>query len=127
MRYAEEFIEVVKQQLQPESRVQHVVDALQQLFALVPDDVTLADIVAGWQLLSHPQSQSEEAAVTHRRHVCTQLAAIGAQVTCEPGKLLNAAKTWQVWQETCQKSTDPRHTAMAKTFARELVELQSPL
>ncbi len=77
--------------------------------------------------IERPQSQNEEAAVTHRRHVCAQFAAIGTQVTGEPGKLQNAAKIWQIWQETCQKSADSRHTAMAKTFARELVELQSVL
>ncbi len=122
---SDQFIEAVKQQMQPEGRVQHLVGFLQQLFALTPDDTTLADIGTGWEVLAHPQSQNEEASVAHRRKICAELSAIAAQLTSEPGNLAHAVKTWQAWHDACQKSADPRQAAMAKTFARELVELQA--
>ena len=121
----DQFIESVKQQMQPEGRVQHLVGILQQLFAFTPDDATLADLVAGWQVLALPLSQNEEAPVTHRREICAKLAAVGGQLTTEPGNLAGAVKTWQAWQDAFQRSSDPRQTAMAKTLARELGELQS--
>ena len=119
------FIDAVKQQMQPEGRVQHLVDALQQLSAFAPDDVTLADLAAGWQVLARPQSQNEKASVAHRRKVCAELSAVAAQFTTEPGNLAGAVKIWQVWQDAFQRSGDPHQTTMAKTFARELEELQN--
>lgn len=35
--------------------------------------------------------------------------------------------SWQLWYDTFQGSDDPRQMAMAKTFARELIELQNAL
>ena len=125
MMNSDQFIEAVKQQMQPEGRVQHLIGILQQLFAFTPDDATLADLVAGWQFLALPQSQNEEAAVAHRRKICADLSAIAAQLTSEPGNLAVAVKTWQAWQDAFQRSADPRQAAMAKIFVRELVELQS--
>ena len=125
MMNSDQFIEAVKQQMQPEGRVQHLIGTLQQLFAFTPDDVTLADLVAGWKLLAHPQSENEEAAVAHRRKICAELSAIAAQFTTKPGNLAGAVKTWQAWQAAFQRSADPRQAAMAKIFVRELVELQS--
>ena len=119
------FIEAVEQQMQPEGRAQPLAGTLQQLLAFIPDDVNLADLVAGWQILARPQSQNEEASVAHRRKICAELSAIAAQFTSEPGNLAGAVKTWQEWQDAFQGSGDPRQAAMAKTFARELVELQS--
>ncbi len=121
----EPFLEAVKQQMQPESRVQHLIGMLQQLFAFTPDDATLGDLVTGWQVLALPKSQNEEASVAHRRKICADLSAIAAQFTNEPGNLANAVKTWQAWQDAFQKSHDPRQTAMVKILARELMELQS--
>src|SRR5215213_4900377 len=111
----EQFIEAVKQQMQPANRVEHLVGMLRQVFALTPDDVTLADLTVGWQALARPQSQNEEAAVSHRRKICADLAAIAVQLTSEAGNLASAVKTWQAWQDAFQKSADPRQAAMAKT------------
>ncbi len=126
-RAVDQFIEAIQQQMQPEGRAQHLAGMLQELLAIIPDDVTLADLVAGWQILARPQSQNEEASVAHRRKICAELSAIAAQFMSEPGNLAGAVKTWQGWQDAFQGSADPRQAAMAKTFARELVELQSAL
>lgn len=127
MMNSDQFIEAVKQQMRPEGRVQHLVGMLQQLFAFTPDDATIVDLQAGWQILAQPKSQNEETEVAHRRKICADLSAIAAQLTSEPGNLAGAVKTWQVWQDAFQRSADPRQAAMAKTLARELAELQSEL
>jgi hypothetical protein len=125
MRNFDPFLEAVKQHMQPEGRAQHLAGTLQQLLALLPDEVTLADLVAEWQLLARPHSLHEQASVAHRREICAELAAIVARETSEPGHLAGAVKTWQAWLDAFQGSTDPRHRVLAKTFAREIVELQS--
>jgi hypothetical protein len=117
------FLEAVKQHMQPEGRAQHQAGMLTQLLVGLPDDVQLSDLVAGWQMLARPHSEQEQASVAHRRGICAEVAAIAARETSEP--LAGAVKTWQVWQDACQGSVDPRQAAMAKTVARELVELQS--
>ncbi|MHB8599981.1 MAG: hypothetical protein ACYDER_24625 [Ktedonobacteraceae bacterium] len=38
---------------------------------------------------------------------------------------MSAVSAWQAWLDASQRSADPRLAAMAKTFARELAELQS--
>ena len=119
------FFEALKKDMQPEARAQHVVGSLQPLLAILPDDVTLADLATGWQLLARPHSQEEPASVTHRREVCAQLGTIAGQLSSEPGHMESVVKGWQSLEEACQKNADPRLRAMAKTFARELVELQS--
>jgi hypothetical protein len=119
------FLEAVKQRMQPEGRAQHQAGMLQQLLVGLPDEVTLADLVAGWQMLARPHSQQEQASVAHRRGICAELATIAARLASEPGHLASAVKAWQAWQDVCQKSADPRLVVMAKTFAREPVELQS--
>lgn len=124
MKNFDQFIDVVKQQMQPEGRAQHLAGTLQELFACAPNDATLADIGTGWQVLARPR-EHEEAAIAHRRKICAELSAIAAQLTSEPGNLDVAVRTWQEWQAAFQKSTDPRLVAMAKTFSREIVELQS--
>ena len=121
----EPFLEAVKQQMQPEGRAQHQAAMLQQLLVGLPNDASLADLVAGWQLLARPHRQQEPASVAHRRGICAELAAIGAPLTSEPGHLAGAVQAWRVWQDACQKSVDPRQAAMAKTLARELGELQA--
>lgn len=126
MKYAQ-FIEALKQQMQPEGRAKHLAGSLQELLAIVPDDVTLADVVAGWQVLARPQSKNEKASMAHRRQVQAELARIATQFTDEPGSLAGAIKTWQVWQKALQDSATPHQVAMAKTFAQELLELQSAL
>src|SRR6266511_2132711 len=121
----DQFIEAMKQDMQPEGRAQHLAGMLQQLLAATPADVTLADLAAGWRVLARPQGQQEQASVTHRREICAELSAIAARLTSEPGTMAGALKTWQAWQEACQRSAAPGQAAMAKTFARELMELQS--
>ena len=121
----DQFIEAINQHMQPEGRAQHLSGMLQQLLAATPADVTLADLAAGWRILARPQGQQEQASVAHRREICAELSAIAARLTSEPGTLAGAVNTWQVWQEACQSSAAPGQAAMAKTFARELMELQS--
>ena len=90
------FLEAVKQHMQPEGRAKHLAGTLPQLLALVPADVTLADLATGWQLLARSHRQQEETSVAHRHEVCAELSAIAARVTNEPGNLAGAVKTWQV-------------------------------
>jgi hypothetical protein len=121
----DQLIEAVKQQIQPEGRAQHLAGMLQQLFALTPDDVTLADLVAGWQFLGRSQNQDEPAAIAHRRDICNRLSTIATPLISGLGQLAGAVKTWQAWQDAFQQSSDPRETAMAKILVRETAELQS--
>ena len=120
----DQFLEAVKLQMQPEGRALHNAGMLQHLRTLLPNDVTLADLVAGWQVLAQPRNDTNSE-VLHRRKTCAELAAIAAQFTNGQGNLTGAVKAWQTWQDACQRSVDPRLAAMRATFARELVELQS--
>ena len=54
------FLEAVKQHMQPEGRAQHQAGMLTQLLVVLPDEVRLSDLVAGWQLLARPQSEPEQ-------------------------------------------------------------------
>jgi len=118
------FLEAVKRQMQPEGRAQHTAGMLQHLRTLLPNDVILADLVAGWQVLAQP-CHDTNSAVLSRRKTCAELAAIAAQFTSGQGNLTGTVKTWQAWLGASQRSADPRLAAMRATFARELVELQS--
>jgi hypothetical protein len=120
----DQFLEAVKLQMQPEGRALHTAGMLQHLRTLLPNDVTLADLVAGWQVLAQPQNDTNSA-VLSRRQTCAELAAIAAQLMSGQGNLMGAVSTWQAWLDASQRSADPRLTAMRATFARELVELQS--
>jgi len=120
----DQFLEAVKLQMQPEGRAQHTAGMHQHLRTLLPNNVTLADLVAGWQVLAQPRNDTNSE-VLHRRKTCAELAAIAAQFTSGQGNLTGAVSTWQAWLDASQRSADPRLAAMAKTFARELVELQS--
>jgi len=120
----DQFLEAIKLQMQPEGRAQHTAGMHQHLRTLLPYDVTLADLVVGWQVLAEGRNDTNSE-VLHRRKTCAELATIAAQLTSEPAHLAGAVKAWQAWQDASQRSADPRLTAMAKTFARELVELQS--
>ena len=122
----DQFLEAVKLQMQPEGRALHTAGMLEYLRTLLPNDVTLADLVAGWQVLAQPRNDTNSA-VLNRRKTCGELAAIAAQLTSEQGKLTGAVSTWQAWLDASQRSSDPRLAVMAKTFARELAELQSAL
>ena len=115
------FIEVIRQKMQPAGRAMHQAGMLQHLLAGLSDEVTLADLVVGWQMLAQPPSEQEAASITHRREICGELASIAAPFTSEPGHLESTVKAWQ---KTGQKSADPRLVVMAKTFARERVELR---
>ena len=120
----DQFLEAVQLQMQPEGRAQHQAGMHRHLRTLLPPDVTLADLVVGWQLLAQSRNDTNSE-VLHRRKTCGELAAIAAQLTTEPGHLVGAVKAWQAWLDAAQRSTEPRLTAMRATFARELVELQS--
>jgi len=120
----DQFLEAVRRQMQPEGRAQHTAGMHQHLRTLLPHDVTLADLVVGWQVLAQSRNDTNSE-VLHRRKTCGELAAIAAQFTSEQGNLTGAVSTWQAWLDVSQRSADPRLTAMRVTFARELVELQS--
>ena len=120
----DQFLEGVKLQVQPEGRALHTAGMLQYLHTLLPNDVTLADLVAGWQVLAQPRNDTNSA-VLSRRKTCAELAAIAAQFMSGQGNLTGAVKAWQAWLDASQRSADPRLAAMRATFARELVELQS--
>jgi len=142
----EPFVEAVRVQLQPPPRAVATANSLQQLGTIIPFGVMLSDIMAGWQILSHPpqreekpvisQSQPEEMHITpefqpeeapnisRRRITCSELAMVASQFTTDQGHLEQAIKTWSAWQEAFKNSSDARQQAMAETFARELFELQ---
>src|SRR5689334_15834846 len=94
----DQFIDSVTQRMQPANRVEHLVGMLRQLATLTPADVTLADLITGWQVLAYPQSQNEEAPVVHRRHICRELSTIGAPYMDKPGSLNGAVRAWLAWQ-----------------------------
>lgn len=110
--------------MQPEGRAQHQAGMLQHLRTLLPKEVTLADLVAGWLVLAQARTETISA-VLSRRKTCAELAAIAAPFTSGPGTLTVAVSTWQAWLDASQRSADSRLAAMRQTFARELVELQS--
>ncbi len=120
----DQFLEAVRLQMQPEGRALHTAGMLEHLRTLLPDDVTLADLVAGWQVLAQPRNDTNSA-VLSRRKTCAELAAIAARETSGQGTLTGAVSTWQAWLDAFRGSADPRQVAMVSTFARELVELQS--
>lgn len=120
----DQFIEAITLQMQPEGRAQHTAAMHQHLRTLLPNDVTLADLVVGWQVLAQPRNDTNSA-VLHRRQTCAELAAIATQLTSGQGHLTGAVKIWEAWLDASQKSANPRLATMTKTFARELMELQS--
>ena len=121
----DQLIETVKSQMQPPPRAMATASTLQQLSTFIPDEVTLADLVVGWQALSHSSEEKEEPAISQRRVTCGELANMASQFTTDQGKLAQTIKAWQYWLEAFKNSGDPRQEAMAKTFDRELKELES--
>lgn len=125
MANLDQLVKAVKAQMQPEPRALATAYTLQQVNVYTPVEVTLADLVTGWKVLSQPKNKAgEEIAIAQRRVTCGELARIASQFTTEAGSLALAIKTWDIWQKAFKDRDDPRQTAMAKTFARELVELQ---
>jgi len=122
----DQFLEAVKLQMQPEGRALHNAGMLEHLRTLLPNDVTLADLVAGWQVLAQPRNDTNSAVIS-RRKTCAELAAIAAQLTSGQGNLTSAVSTWQAWLDAFRGSADPRQVAMVSTFEREVLELRSSL
>lgn len=121
----DQLIATVKAQMQPPGRATAAASTLQQLSILIPNEVTLADLIVGWRILAQPSQEVEDAPVAQRRVTCGELADMAAQITREQGQIERAIQTWRSWQEAFAYSNDPRQAAMAKTFARELSELQA--
>ncbi len=120
-------VETVKSQMQPPGRATATAGTLQELSIYVPTDVTLADLVVGWQTLAQASKQGEEPATLQRRVTCGELAKMATQFTTDQGNLAQAIKTWRIWRDVFTNRTDrgdPRKATMANTFARELTELQ---
>jgi hypothetical protein len=127
MTHLDQLIETVKQQMQPPGRAMATSETLRQLSVLMPADVTLADLIVGWQILARPAAEQEPVNIERRRITCGELAALASPLTSEHGRLSQAIKTWQTWQNAFNKSDDPRQTTMAATFAREQAELQASI
>jgi hypothetical protein len=127
MALLDQLIATVKAQMQPPPRALATASTLQQLSIFIPNEVTLADLVVGWQTLARAPQQQEAPAVSQRRVTCGELAHLAAQFTTDQGDLAQAIETWRIWRNAFQKSDDPRQVAMATTFARELMELQKAL
>jgi hypothetical protein len=123
----DQLIETVKSQMQPPPRAMATATTLQQLSIFVPNEVTLADLVVGWQTLSHSAKKEEEPATSQRRVTCSELANMASLFTTGQGNLVQAIKTWHIWLDAFKNSGDPRQAAMARTFARELTELQEAM
>ena len=120
----DQLIEAVRSNLQPPPRATATANTLQQLSIFIPTDVTLADLVTGWQTLAQISKTGEEPATSQRRVTCGELVRLAAPFASGQGNLEQAIKTWRSWTEAFQNSDDPRQATMAKTFARELAELQ---
>jgi hypothetical protein len=120
-------IETVKSHMQPPARALATASTLEQLSIFIPNDVTLADLVVGWQALANASTQSEEPATSQRRVTCGELAQMASQLTTHKGNLSQAIKTWRIWRDAFQNRDDPRQAAMGRTFARELTELQEAM
>jgi TIR domain len=138
MANLDQLIANVKTRLQPEPRAQATANTLEQLSAYIPVDVTLADLVLGWRVLSRPAQPQEDIATTKRRATCSELADLASELTSGQGNLQRAIKTWDAWSkmfayrenpdqnpEAIKDENDPRRNAMTKTFTRELSELKA--
>ena len=127
----------VRTKLQPEPRAQATANTLEQLSTYIPVDVTLADLVLGWRVLSRPAQPQKDIATERRRITCGELANLASPLISGQGNLQRAIKTWDAWSkmfayregpgrnpEAIQDENDPRRNAMTKTFTRELSELR---
>ena len=120
----DQFTEAVKLQMQPLVRALATATTLQQLSRCIPNGVTFADLVVGWQTLSHASTLEEKSGTTCRRITCSELANIASQFVTDQGNLGQAIKIWHEWICTFKYNNDPRQAAMVSTFTRELTELQ---
>jgi hypothetical protein len=121
-----QLVKAIQSQMQPAPRADATANTLQQLSVFIPGDVTLADLIVGWRILSQPpRLEAEHPAITQRRVTCSELATIASQCVTEQGSLEKAIRTWQAWQHAFTKRDDPRQVAMVETFTRELKELQA--
>jgi hypothetical protein len=119
--------ETVKKRMHPPARANATACTLKELSVYIPVEVTLADLITGWRVLSRSNNvKNEHPAILQRRSTCSELADIASQLTTETGNLAHATKTWDIWQNTLKyrNDFDPRHMAMANTFTRELIELK---
>lgn len=120
----DQLIETIMLQIRPLDRAEALIYTLQQSRIIIPNDVALADLIAGWRTLSHPSASKDELNILKRRATCAELAYIASQITTAQGSLSQAIKTWRIWRDAFQNRDDPRQAAMGRTFARELAELE---
>jgi TIR domain len=127
MANLDQLIANVKTRLQPEPRALATATTLEQLSTYIPVDVTLADLVLGWRVLSRPAQPQEDIATERRRTTCSELADLASGLTSGQGNLQRAIKTWDAWSKMFEYRAegDPRQNAMVKTFTRELSELEA--
>lgn len=115
------FIGKVKATMQPEGRAAATAATLIQLMEVTPE-AELKDLVAGWNAVSTIQEGDEDGPIIGRRNTCAEFIKIAEVGT---GDLETAKTIWKEWIEHFEKSTDPRHSNMVKTFQRELVEMNN--
>lgn len=65
----DQFLEAVKRQMQPEGRALHQAGMHRYLGTLLPQDVTLADLVAGWQVLVDRKAVGHRMQAVHPWHI----------------------------------------------------------
>ncbi len=121
------FVKDVERELQPPARANATARTLEQLVSIIPDDISLADLTAGWAVVScwaavNQSSQPEAIAVQKRRETCAEFVQIAPP---HMGDLGNAVRAWKSWVDAFQYDDDPRQTAMCATFTRELKEIES--
>ncbi len=137
MENLDQLIANVRTRLHPEVRAQATANTLEQLSTYIPVDVTLADLVLGWRILSRRAQPQEDIATERRRETCRELAEQASELTGGQGNLQKAIKTWDAWSkmfayredpnrnpDAIKDENDPRQKAMTKTFTREISELQ---
>jgi hypothetical protein len=123
MENFDQFVAAVRTTLQPEPRANATASTLEQLGALVPEYVILADLAVAWQAIADNAVDGEDIPVQKRRETCGELAHLATLFTDLAGDISNACDAWEAWIAVFSGVDDPRQQAMAKTFARELNEL----
>mgnify|MGYP001581954453 CR=1 FL=1 len=120
--------EAIRMQMQPVQRANPTASTIEQLSSYVPEDVTLADLITGWTVVSKSVNENEEIPLSKRRITCGEIAAIASKLTTEKGSLAQARRAWYAWANIPTFSeSDPRQATILKTSACELGEIDATL
>lgn len=114
----------VRSDFRPIARVEATASTLEQLADVTPH-ADGAALKAGWRAAGRPRDD-DAPAVSARRATCRELVETlndGVDTRASTYADLGAAKSiWDAWFLHFAGSDDPRHRAMALTFARERKE-----